>query len=569
VLLAVAGLGAAALSSGCSTKDDADPESGAGTAGSSGSAGAAGKGGAGGASGALGSSGASGRTGGGMAGAGGKGGNAAGPAGAGGAQGGSGGKGNGASGMPAGGGQGGGSGAGGTAGGGGAGTDCGDAFVTDVTVSVHDDVNTILVVDWVQTVAADETWLEFSFEEDNVMTSRPKPGSMGEHRDVVLGVPGDTEVSIRVLSRQGTTTCSTHAYDGTTDPVPSGMPEAMVMDYDEELASPDRWLFGSVEDSEGGGPNEYYRNTFWLYIMDRKGRIVWYYADPSTLATSSFQRIARDGGYIWIEKRCFGCGQFTESVLKMTLDHEYEEEIEVPGLADAIDVTDDGALLYDANDELREMDRDGDFRTIWSCTDHFGQNFVCYTNTINWNAEDDTVVMSYPEENTVIQVSRATGTVVGQYGAASGSYEFAEPLTMPPDEWGFGFQHFPNITADGTLIVSSHMPGFTNQNTTPTANQHAFLEFEIDRENERLIEKWRYTEGPEWPRAKGMAIRLANGNTLGNYGTGGVIREITPDKRTVFYVKFDHESGNDAYNKMVGHNVLIDDLYALNVGGPE
>ena len=38
---------------------------------------------------------------------------------------------------------------------------------------------------------------------------------------------------------------------------------------------------------------------------------------------------------------------------------------------------------------------------------------------------------------------------------------------------------------------------------------------------------------------KGMAIRLPNGNTLANYGTGGVIREITPDKQTVFHVKFD------------------------------
>ena len=41
---------------------------------------------------------------------------------------------------------------------------------------------------------------------------------------------------------------------------------------------------------------------------------------------------------------------------------------------------------------------------------------------------------------------------------------------------------------------------------------------------------------------KGMAIRLPNGNTLANYGTGGVIREITPDKQTAFHVKFDAPS---------------------------
>ena len=66
-----------------------------------------------------------------------------------------------------------------------------------------------------------------------------------------------------------------------------------------------------------------------------------------------------------------------------------------------------------------------------------------------------------------------------------------------------------------------------------------------------------------------MAIRLPNGNTLGNYGTGGAIREITPDKQTVFHVKFDVPTGSDYVNKMVGHNVLIDDLYALNGGGPQ
>ncbi len=47
-----------------------------------------------------------------------------------------------------------------------------------------------------------------------------------------------------------------------------------------------------------------------------------------------------------------------------------------------------------------------------------------------------------------------------------------------------------------------------------------------------------------------------------------MIREITIDKRTAWHVKFDVPQGDDFYNKMVGHNELIDDLYALNGGGP-
>ena len=133
--------------------------------------------------------------------------------------------------------------------------------------------------------------------------------------------------------------------------------------------------------------------------------------------------------------------------------------------------------------------------------------------------------------------------------------------------WEFEFQHFPNITAEGTLLVSSHMPGYADTSDA-VAGQHAFMEFEVDRENQTLIERWIYNDGPEWAMYKGMAIRLPNGNTLGNYGTGGVIREITPDRQTVFHVKFDVEGGDDFFNKMVGHNELIDDLYALN-GGPQ
>ena len=80
-------------------------------------------------------------------------------------------------------------------------------------------------------------------------------------------------------------------------------------------------MFGAVEDSDGGCDNQqcFYHTTFWLYIMDRMGRMVWYYSDAASNATSSFQRMAKDGGYIWIEKRPFG-GNSPRSVLKRTLD---------------------------------------------------------------------------------------------------------------------------------------------------------------------------------------------------------------------------------------------------------
>ena len=157
------------------------------------------------------------------------------------------------------------------------------------------------------------------------------------------------------------------------------------------------------------------------------------------------------------------------------------------GLADAIDVTDDGSFLFDVDGDLHERTRDGAIRFIWSCRSELALE-PCYSNTINWNPVEDSVFMSFPAPGVVAEIDRASGELIGQYGNAPDAWDFAPPLVSPPSEWRFGFQHFPNISPTGTLIVSSHMPGYEAFTTPPTPNQHAFLEFAIDRENQTLTE---------------------------------------------------------------------------------
>jgi hypothetical protein len=449
---------------------------------------------------------------------------------------------------------------GGGAGGGSGGAGSGDEYVSGVTVTVNPMVNTILVVNWTQAKAAEQVWLEFSFTGSSVMKSRMVAGATGAHKDVVLGVPGSTAVTVRIVSQQGGVDYKTRDYMGMTGAVPSGVPVPMISMYDATAASPERYMLGAVENA-GGCTNRscYLVGPYWVYIMDRQGRIVWYYTDSTSNAATGFPRVARDGEYIWIDKARTG----TRSVHKTTLDRTtYTQTVAVSGLADAIDVTTDGSLLYEVNGDLRELTKAGTTRNIWSCRTAMGSGYNCYSNTVNWNPTDDTVLMSFPEPNTVVQINRATGALVATYGDFAGSYAFS------PTTWSFEFQHFPNITAAGTLLVSTHLSAFP-EGSSAGANQHAFVEFTIDRTAKRLTEKWSYT-GAYWPLSRGMAIRLANGNTLANYGTNGIIQEITPDKKIVFQVKFDHPTGaNDFYNRLVGHNVMIDDLYTLNGGGPK
>ena len=171
-----------------------------------------------------------------------------------------------------------------------------DDYAEDIAIEVHEDVNTILVVTWNQVLAAESTWLEFSFEGSTVMKSREKPGSVGAHRDVVLGAPGETDVTVHVMSRQAGSVYKSTPRMGRTAAVPADMPLPTVLAYDADRASPERWMFGAVEDSGDEVAtqlNRYLSYQAWLYIMDRQGRIVWYYTDP-TLANYGTAGVIRE-----------------------------------------------------------------------------------------------------------------------------------------------------------------------------------------------------------------------------------------------------------------------------------
>ena len=245
---------------------------------------------------------------------------------------------------------------------------------------------------------------------------------------------------------------------GTTGAVPSGMPKPTVSMYDATLASSDRYLVGAVENSPNTCTNDscYFHSIWWLYILDRQGRVVWYYADGTSTDVSSFPRIARDGEYT-VRREAEVQHHGTPSVLKMTLDREtYSASVTVPDLSDGVDMTTDGTLLYDTEERTRELpscaeDAHGTIRRSGSAPPR-GRFNNCYSNVVSWDPATDTVLLSFPESNNIAQIDRKTGTLVATYGAGDGQ------LRVLAVAWNFVWQHFANISPQGTLLVSSHLP---------------------------------------------------------------------------------------------------------------
>ena len=130
-----------------------------------------------------------------------------------------------------------------------------------------------------------------------------------------------------------------------------------------------------------------------------------------------------------------------------------------------------------------------------------------------------------------------------------------EPYSFSPANSMFAYQHFPNWTDTGTLLVSTHKVG--------TSGVQYASEYTVDDDTQALTRIWTYESTDDWATQLGEALRLRNGNTIQGYGQDGAAREVTPDGQTAWHVSWEKD---DSGYRVIGHLSLIDDLYALNQG---
>ncbi|HJN78117.1 MAG TPA: hypothetical protein QGF58_29660 [Myxococcota bacterium] len=425
----------------------------------------------------------------------------------------------------------------------------GSVELSPVSADLDGDVATLVRVRWTQDVEA-ETWLEF--EADGESWSSPaRLTEAGRNEELILGVPADTEVTFKVVAERDGKRSESEESSAVTGPLPETLPEPVVEIWEADGASPERWVLGSV-DTDGG---EAYTGPFWLFIANREGRVVWYH-ELLRWNMSMFPRVARDGTHIAFDDHSFwDAGGEGALIRRMSLSGDYSEDFEAPGLGWAWDETDEGTLLYDQHVgvpdvTIQEIAADGTRSEVWDCAAWMAawddDPEHCQSNTVNWVAETDSIMWSTYWGDYIAEIDRQTGAVLWHAGV------LPEGLEIQPAEAALDLQHYPNYTPDGTLIVSTHVLG--------EEGQQRAREFVVDAAAGTLSEIWAYGEGVEgYAEYSGEAVRLHNGNTLLNYGTGGEIREIDGDGETVWSLQWGDE-------RTLGHSQLVGDLYALDQG---
>ena len=431
-----------------------------------------------------------------------------------------------------------------------------DFAITDLSASVNETIGSIIEVTWEQNEPS-SGYVAYRFEPalptDDWMQSPTKSFAVGEHSELLLGIPyGSTVIWKLVADPDGAETELTTA-DQTidNDPLPPGCPVPSVRLSDRKGMDPaTRYLLGSIDESL---PDK----IFWGFILDREARVVWALRPPEDRMFIQIQP-SFDGTEILLDYNSYWMifdNGAASSVARAKIDGSIVEEIDTPGLHHGFTETADHSILWAAYERdhsydewLYEKDASGVQRTVFKCMDLHDALGVdpdqgCGSNNVWWDPKTDTVYFSFFWSDTVVHLDRETGDPIRWFGRLPGSY------TFEPADSQFWLQHNAHLNDDGTLIVSAHTSQFAHENVARI--------YTIDDTNETLVLEATFGEGDGvYGQYIGEAWKLPNGNFLQNYGTGARLREGKPDGTIVWDLQWEGK-------EFMGRTTALSDLYAF------
>ncbi len=298
-----------------------------------------------------------------------------------------------------------------------------------------------------------------------------------------------------------------------------------------------RWLMQGVL-GKGGG----------FVMFDQDGALVWSYVhdfprlttrarltpDGTTVLTGDFDVDEGGPNYGWIRR--------------MSLDGTELDPVPTPGAHHDFAPTPDGYayLALDVRpvqdhavvgDQILEVDAEGNLlRTVWSSFDtwsadgatqpepfyHQGLDWT-HSNTLDYDAERDQLVVSVRNLSAILRIDRATGEVAEQIGGPTSDYP---TVSGTP----FEAQHSPFFVSDDEMLVMD--------NTFKGVS--AVRDYRLDASAGTLTELGSIVS-PSGANvsALGDVAHDEDGRTLTSWGTAGSIEEVDADGVPTFRLDLD------------------------------
>lgn len=422
------------------------------------------------------------------------------------------------------------------------------APVSTVEVYEHPELATVLVVEWTQDLDVDEAWLEVETL-DGVHTTPPVEAPAGRHSQVILGAPPGRPVEFTIHNLLDEVDLESEDYwSAMTGASPEDLPTPELVYWDPQLASDEPFVLLSVDTTTGG----WSEGPFYVYILNRFAEVVWYREVPDDLATL-YPRPSADGTHLaWEQSSLWSRGDdgARSTFQRLTLGLGQSQRDYVPFMTSAWEEGEEGELYLDSLMEgsSRTLDRltpAGERDTVWNASQGLGLSWGTTAAGMRASPDRDTVLWTLDQHDSVAEVDLGTGELLHLWGELSDQWSF------DPPEARFRSPGYAGYTDDGHLLLTTREGEYG----------YRAREYVVDEASHTLRLLWEFGEETygDFASFGGGATRLPGGNTLVDYGDAGLVQEVGPSGEVVWELDWSR-------SRLVGHPVLLDDLYALDQG---
>jgi hypothetical protein len=427
----------------------------------------------------------------------------------------------------------------------------GCGLVRNVDAAPVEGLQTVVRVVWT-TSAILNGHVEFGPLGDCARYKTPMVGLGDTHEALLLGLPPATEACYKIIATDGDFEWPEATRTVQTGNIPAAVPNFQVPVHDRGLVDE-----GFLLAASGTTPGL-------VLILDRDGHVVWYQPADEGYVSPQAQPDPTTGGVIHNRfSKDFSLDVGT--VRRIDVDGALLDEIRTPLAHHSFEVLDDGTIAWLAidvrehsdwgdvvGDALREVTADGADRAVWSTwndweirdLDESDREFYpqgadwTHGNFLSWSDVRQSYTLSFRNVNTIVELDRDGDLLrgVGEYG--DHTVDDLDGLVQYP--------HSAYWTDEGTLLFT----------TTPGGGEETWaveLAFDADTGTAERIWSWGEGEG-FYAQVLGEALRLPNGNTLVNFGSEGVVVEVTENGETGW--RLETPTGY-----FPGHLTFIRDLY--------
>jgi hypothetical protein len=317
----------------------------------------------------------------------------------------------------------------------------------------------------------------------------------------------------RIVGMNDAGECASADHTLTTGSLGVALPQIAVTTKDASRLYGGFLVTGQSVTPAGGPP---------AYIADADGELVWAY--PFTKDVTGI-RMSYDGRSIWLNSANVPSG--VASVHRVSMDGLTDEDLsaKLPGLHHHLAVLPDETVAYAAYDSTNGCDdikeyspATGQTKVLVNAGKALGGATQCHVNDVQYSPDDDTLVFSEQDSQTVAKIKRTDGSTVWLLNGPK--------ATFTGTTWK-GSQTGLHVLGTNRLLVF-------NNNSKGTAggsgDGSVALEITLDLVAKKAALVWAYKANPGIQNdVLGDVQRLSNGNTLVGYATQGVLHEVGAD----------------------------------------